>query len=77
VAAIEGSAEVPKKFECKLCELGSSQGEIPKLGAPSREVEKSRGARTTIGSRVKGGPLDQNPIAYRAFRGLEVERTSS
>jgi hypothetical protein len=31
------------------------------LGAPSREVAKSRGARTTVGSRVMGGPLDQEP----------------
>jgi hypothetical protein len=38
------------------------------LGAPSREVAKSRGAETAIGSRVKGGPLDQSLIAFHAFQ---------
>jgi hypothetical protein len=47
------------------------------LGAPSREVAKSRGAKTTIGSRSREDRWIRNPIAYhRAFGGSEVERES-
>jgi hypothetical protein len=45
-----------------------------RLGAPSREVAKSRGARTVIGSREREDHWIRNPIAYRAFGGSEVER---
>jgi hypothetical protein len=45
------------------------------LGAPSREVAKSRGAETTIGSRSREDRWIRNPIAYHAFGGSEVERS--
>jgi hypothetical protein len=44
------------------------------LGAPSREVAKSRGAETAIGSGSREDRWIRNPIAYRAFGGSEVER---
>jgi hypothetical protein len=47
------------------------------LGAPSREVVKSWGARTTIRSREREDRWIKNPISYHAFGGSEVERTSS
>jgi hypothetical protein len=52
-------------------ELGSSQGESPKLGAPSHEVMKSRGARTTIGSREWEDHWIRNPspIAHSEVQG--------
>jgi hypothetical protein len=44
------------------------------LGAPSREVVKSRGARIAIGSREWEDHWIRNPIAYHAFGGSKVER---
>jgi hypothetical protein len=45
------------------------------LGAPSREVAKSRGARIAIGSRSREDRWIRTLIAYRAFGGSEVERS--
>jgi hypothetical protein len=47
------------------------------LGAPSREVAKSRGAKAAVGSRSREDHWIRNPITFRAFGGSEVERTSS
>jgi hypothetical protein len=58
-------------------ELGGSQGESPKVGcSKSRSCEIAR-SEDSHWIQVKGGPLDQSLIAYRAFGGSEVERTSS
>jgi hypothetical protein len=45
------------------------------LGAPSREVAKSRGARIAVGSRSREDRWIRNPIAFHAFGGSEVERS--
>jgi hypothetical protein len=77
VAVIEGSTEVSKKSECRLRELGSLQGESPKVGcSKSRSCEITR-SKDSHWIQVKGGPLDQSLIAHHAFGGSEVERTSS
>jgi hypothetical protein len=44
------------------------------LGAQNREVAKSRGEETTVGSRSREDRWIRNPIAYRAFGGSEGER---
>jgi hypothetical protein len=66
VAEIKGSREI-----------GGSQGESPKVGCSksrSCEITRSKDSRWI---QVKGGPLDQSLITHHAFRGSEVERTSS
>jgi hypothetical protein len=64
VAEIEGSG-----MNSEVCKVRAQR-----LGAPSREVAKSRGARTTIGSREREDRWIRNPVAYHIFGGSKVER---
>jgi hypothetical protein len=78
-----GVGEVPKRSIWRTgqgLDSGLVNSEVRRvraqeLDAPSREVAKLRGARTTVGSRSREDRWIRNPIAYRAFGGSEVERS--
>jgi hypothetical protein len=74
VAAIAESAKCRRDPGFGSRELGSSQGESPRVGcSKSRSHEVTR-SEIAVGSGSREDRWIRNPIAYRAFGGSEVER---